>query len=240
MTGIMTKIGRAFGAVRNTGNQAARRGFAAAVIAGLAGMTLAAAPASYAGEAGRYYGPERRDGDGAGRDWRHDGHKDGDDFALGLNIRIGEPYPAPRRERVWVEPVYRTVCEKIWVEPVYRDECERVWVAPVYRTVCDRVWVPARVEVRYVDRVGRHGRVYRDRVEQVVAPGHFDEVRRQELVTSGRWEEHPRRVLVTAGYFRTVERQELVSAGHWEWRPAGADRRDYGRSEFGLYARSRN
>jgi hypothetical protein len=238
MTGIMTKFGRAFGAVRNKGNKAARRCFAAAVVAGLAGMTLAAAPASYAaGEADRNYRPDHRD-NGGGRDWRHDGHKD-DDFNFGLNIRIGEPYPAPRRERVWVEPVYRTVCEKVWVEPVYRDECERVWVEPVYRTVCDRVWVPARVEVRYVDRVGRHGRVYRERVERVVAPGHFEEVRRQELVTPGRWDQRPRRVLVTAGHFRTVERQELVSAGHWAWRPAGG-RRDVGRNEFGLYARSRN
>ena len=238
MTGIMTKLGRAFGGLRNTGNNAARRCLMAAVVAGLTGVTLAAAPVSYAGEARRYYGPDRRDG--GTQNWHRDGHHDDNDFGFGLNIRIGEPYPAPRRERVWVEPVYRTVCEKVWVEPVYRDECERVWVEPVYRTVCDRVWVPARVEVSYVDRVGWHGRVYRDRVERVVAPGHFEEVRRQELVTPGRWEEHPRRVLVTAGFFRTVERQELVSAGHWEWRPVGADRRDVGRGEFGLYARSRN
>src|SRR5437763_15209630 len=34
----------------------------------------------------------------------------------------------PTYQRVWVEPVYRTICKRIWHEPVYQSVCERIWV----------------------------------------------------------------------------------------------------------------
>lgn len=114
-------------------------------------------------------------------------------------IRVGEPAPAPcveRADRVWVEPVYRTVSDRVWVEPVYK-------------TVCENVWVPERCEVRETVCFERgHRIVRRDRV--IVEPGHFDRVER--------------RVLVSDGHFDCVERQELVCAGHFETRVVRVER----------------
>src|SRR4051812_11888493 len=59
-----------------------------------------------------------------------------------VDFRIGERHDPVEERRVWVEPVYRTVCDKVFVEPVYRTEIERVWCEPVYQTVCEKVWVP--------------------------------------------------------------------------------------------------
>src|SRR4051794_27477253 len=44
------------------------------------------------------------------------------------------PRPPDRMEyrRVWVEPVYRTICRRVWVEPVVRYDYERVWIPPRY------------------------------------------------------------------------------------------------------------
>jgi hypothetical protein len=141
-------------------------------------VALAAAPAQ-AGPRGRYY--DRYDHD------RHDDH-----VHVGVDIgRRYEPRYEERRVRVWVEPVYRTVCDRVWVEPVVRTECERVWVPAVYE------WR----EVTRRDFCGRLERV-RERVE--VEPGHFEERRREVVVRPGHWD--------------TVERQELVCAGHYEWR----------------------
>src|ERR1044072_1710055 len=63
-----------------------------------------------------------------------------------IDVRAGgyerPPVAVTREARVWVEPVYRTVCDRVWVEPVYRTVCDRVWVEPVVQKVCERVWVP--------------------------------------------------------------------------------------------------
>lgn len=120
------------------------------------------------------------------RDYRRYDHRDRDDVRV--DVRFGTVPPPVCTERVWVEPVYRTVCERVWVEPVYRTECERIWIEPVY-------------EVRQVVR-WEHGRrvVCHERV----------------MVRPGRWEEHPRQVLVREGHWQTIERQELVRAGYWE------------------------
>jgi hypothetical protein len=122
------------------------------------------------------------------RDWGR-GYRDHNDTRFDFGIRIGEPYPAPATERVWVAPVYRTVCDRVWIEPAYRTECDRVWVEPVY-------------EFRNVVRWERGRRIV---------------CREQVLACAGHFETRERQVLVTPGHFENVERQELVAAGHWEY-----------------------
>jgi len=143
-------------------------------------VALAAAPA-YAGPRGGYYDRYNH------YDHHHDDNVHVD---VGFGQRY-EPRCQERQVRVWVEPVYRTVCDRVWVEPVVRTEYERVWVPAVYE------WQ----EVTRRDFCGRLERV-RERVE--VSPGHYDERRREVVVRPGHWD--------------TVERQELVCAGHYEWR----------------------
>jgi hypothetical protein len=79
--------------------------------------------------------------------------------------------------------------------PVYAD-CEmRIWVAPVYRTVCDRVWVPDQFENREV--VFYHHGWRHVRHEQVlVAPGHYEDLNRLALVAPGHYETRIERVVV--------------------------------------------
>jgi len=81
------------------------------------------------------------------------------------------------------------------VEPVYEIREVRVWVDPVYRTVCDHVWVPDRFEDRQVVSYW-HGfrRVHIERV--LVQQGHYEDVQRHECVTPGHWETHIDRVRV--------------------------------------------
>jgi hypothetical protein len=163
-------------------------------------------------------------------DWRRDNlrHESRGGTRVDIDIRTGptwERVPAPPvvlEERVWVEPVYRTVCDRVWVPAAYRTVIDKVWVEPVIERRIDRVWVPDRYEWRDVVRYDECGRriCRRERVlverghfgsrpcDVVVAPGHYKECPRQELVCDGRWE--------------TVERQELVSAGHWETRRVAA------------------
>jgi hypothetical protein len=90
--------------------------------------------------------------------------------------------------RVWVEPVYRTVCKRIWHEPVYETRCERVWVEGHYEvhvvTTYDSCGCPQRSEQR------------------VWVPGHYAS------------EQH--RVCVHPGYWETVESRECVAPGHWD------------------------
>jgi hypothetical protein len=133
---------------------------------------------------------------------------------LDLDLRTAPACPPPvvvdRAHQVWVEPVYRTVCDKVWVEPVYQTVCEKVWRDPVVEKRVERVWVPERRELREV----RRG--YRLTREWVCIPGHYQEVYRDVVVVPGRHEEVRRQVLVSEGHWQTVERQELVSAGHWE------------------------
>lgn len=124
----------------------------------------------------------------------------------------------PRHEeprRIWVEPVYRTVCDRVWVEPVYRTECQRVWIEPVYQDVQERVWIPDRWEVQRFQTVENGRRVMRER-RVLVERGHFEVRCRKVMVREGCWQEVPRQVLVCAGHWQTIERQELVTPGHWE------------------------
>jgi hypothetical protein len=112
-------------------------------------------------------------------------------FDLGIDVPVvvtPAPVVVDHTDRVWVDPVYRTVTERVWVAPVVED-----------RDV--HTWVPDRFEVRDVEvRQGdRHywtrqrvlvepGHDVCQRTEVEVAPGHWEDVQRQELVTSGHWE----------------------------------------------------
>ena len=132
-----------------------------------------------------------------------------------VDFRIGERHDRVEERRVWVEPVYRTVCDKVWVEAVYRTDCEKVWCEPVYQTVCEKVWCPERYEVR--ERVSyERGRkvIYRDRV--LVERGHYVEQNRQVLVKAGHWDTIEKRVCVSEGHWTEVQRREVVAPGHWE------------------------
>ncbi|HEY7087714.1 MAG TPA: hypothetical protein VH518_06460 [Tepidisphaeraceae bacterium] len=156
------------------------------VLAGALGVAgLVPAASTFAGD--RWDHGDRYDH----HDWHHDNHDNGHYF---FGIRIGEPYPAypaPVTQRVWVAPVYQTVCDHVWVEPVYRTDCDRVWVEPAYQ---------ARNVVRW-----EHGR-------RVVCS-------EQVLVAAGHFEDRPHQVLVTPGHFEDVQRQVVLTPGHWEDRP---------------------
>jgi hypothetical protein len=182
-----------------------------------AGATALSTAQAFAGDRGydrgREYGYRQR--------WEEHNRESHDDEArVGVNIEFGRSPTRyeERQVRVWVEPVYKTVCDRVWVEPEYRTVCDRVWREPVVRIECERVWVPARYEEHWVTRVDCRG--WRERVcERVcVEPGHFDERRHEVVVKPGCWETVERRELVCAGHWKTVERQELVCDGHYEWR----------------------
>ena len=102
-----------------------------------------------------------------------------------------DPRPGPRYERLWVEPVYRTVRK-------------RAWVAPVCRMATERVWVPPQYEWRET--------VYWENGVRVVR-------REQVCVSPGRWETRRREVVDRPGYWTIVEERELVSGGYWKLVP---------------------
>jgi hypothetical protein len=207
---------------------------ALALAAGAAGVTAADA---HAGD--RRDGPRRYE--------RMSDRHPGNPAMLEVDVRTGQfrrERPVrrdddcyeDRKVRVWVPPVYKTVCDRAWVEPVYRTVCERVWHEPIVRTECERVWVPARYEEHWVTRVDFRGRRVRACERVCVEPGHYEERKREVLVRAGTWETVERQELVCAGHWKTVERQELACAGHYEWRTDRvrvADRGSRG-SFFGL------
>jgi hypothetical protein len=174
-----------------------KKRIASLFLAGTAAVAALGAGPSLA-QADRY----ERDRDGRFRDER-------------VDFRVGERYGRSEERRVWIEPVYRTVCDKVWVEAVYRTEVQRVWCEPVYQTVCEKVWVPDRYEVRerVVNERGRRV-IYRDRM--LIERGHYIEQNRQVLVTAGHWDNVERRVCVSEGHWTTVERRECVTPGHWQ------------------------
>lgn len=127
-----------------------------------------------------------------------------------------------RRERIWVPPEYRDVCEKKWVEPVYETRCEKVWIEPIYETRCERVWIPERYEVREVRRWDHHCNRWVIVHERVcVSPGRWENQEKRVCVREGRWEEVHKKVLVREGHFQDVHRKELVREGYWTWKNVG-------------------
>ena len=117
-------------------------------------------------------------------------------------------------DRVWVEPVYRTVCDQRWVEPLYRTVTDRVWCPPVVQQVHERVWVGDKYEWRPNSNHG--GTVGVTKV--LVKAGHWEDRCRDVIVKEGHFDEVRRQELVCAGHYETVERQEVVTPGHWETR----------------------
>jgi len=150
---------------------------AAAVALGAPAITQAA---DYRGDRHDDHREVRHDYDR--HDYRHD-----DRARVAVQLNLGRFQP---ERRVWVEPVYRTVCERHWCEPVYQ-------------TVCEQVLVPAVYEDRQV-QFYEHGRLC-TRIEHVlVSPEHSEKRDRQVCVTEGHWD--------------TIDRQELVADGHWDFR----------------------
>lgn len=165
-------------------------------------------------EAHRESGRDRRDDRGSA-------HSRGGGSSVRIDVEIGRDRDRVRyddwveyEKRVWVEPVYRTVCDRVWIEPTYCTVTERVWVEPVYEERCERVWIPERYErreVRFWD-----GRGWGVRVERLcVEPGRWEERPTRVCVREGYWQDVCRQELVCAGRWETVERRELVSAGYW-------------------------
>jgi len=216
--------------MRNTFNQiiSGKRGrlVGIALAAGAAGAIASPALA----------GPRDRYADHCYDD-RWDHHEHHDDRAVRVDVDLNfnrPPRYEERQTRVWVEPVYRTVCDRVWVEPVYKTVCDRVWHEPVVRTECERVWVPACFEVRTVTRRDECGRPLRVRERVEVAPGHFEERRHEVVVRPGYYETVERRELACDGHWDTVERRELVCDGHYEWRTERVKVADSGRHDEGL------
>jgi hypothetical protein len=168
------------------------------------------------------------DRDGWGRGRYYDGRVEASNIGFNIDILFGsrerrpEPACEPARvERVWVEPVYRTVCDRVWVPAEYRTVCDRVWREPIVEDRCERVWCePVYKTVKDVKIIGMTRYIVERRV--LVSPGHWDEVHRKVVVAPGHWENVERQELVCDAHWKTVERQELVSAGHWEERTVAA------------------
>lgn len=149
--------------------------------------------------------------------------KDRDRNRRDVDIRVDIDFSRDRfprhddryEQRVWVEPVYRTVTDRVWVEPVYREVCDRVWVEPVFEERCERVWVEARYEYRDVVRIDYRGAKFRARERVCVEPAHWEERKVRVCVREGRWEDVRRREVVCEGHWKTIERRECVSEGYW-------------------------
>jgi len=123
---------------------------------------------------------------------------------------------APQQTQVWVEPVYRTVCDRQWVEPAVQTVTTRVWVPAVTTSATQRVFVPDQFAWRTVVAYDGWGRPYRTRQWVLVAPGHYEDQVASVVVTPGHYEDVPQQQVVSEGHWTTVERQELVTPGHWE------------------------
>ncbi len=151
-------------------------------------------------------------------DRRHEDRRSHVEIDVHLGRDHCEPVYQDREVRVWVPPVYRTVCDQRWVEPIYRTVCDRRFIEPVYQTSCETVLVPDVWETREIRRVDRYRgtTVCSERV--LVAPAHYEKRERRVLVSEGRWENCERQELVCAGHLKKVERQELVCDGHYETR----------------------
>lgn len=130
------------------------------------------------------------------------------------------PPPVTVARQVWVEPVYRTVCDRQWVEPTYRTVVDRVWVPAVTRAAAPvQVWVPD--QYGYQDGVSydRRGRPHAVQVPVLLAAGHYETTAGcQTIVTPGYYQDVTRQELACAGHWAAVERQELVCPGHYQTR----------------------
>ena len=92
---------------------------------------------------------------------------------------------------------------------------ERVWREPVVKTVCERIWVPDRYEMR--EHVCYEGPVTYIRRERVlVCPAHEEKIERRVVVCDGHYDTVERQVQISEGRYHRVNRQELVTPGHYQ------------------------
>ncbi|MEA2707553.1 MAG: hypothetical protein QOF78_154 [Phycisphaerales bacterium] len=162
-------------------------------------------------------------GDDRGDRYRRDDNRARPRPSIGISFGGGgiverAPEPVAVEERVWVEPVYRTVSERTWAPPVYRTVTDRVWVEPVVRTIPDRKWVPDQYEWRDVVYRDHYGRRCVRQEHVLVERAHFVDCPRTVEIAPGRWDTCTRQELVCEGRWETCDRQELVSAGYWTTR----------------------
>ncbi len=127
---------------------------------------------------------------------------------LGLTSIAAAPQKAQADWRIGIDlrdsgPRYETRTTRVWIEPVYRIVCDRQWVEATYQTVCERVWVPDRYEDRQIVRYDGWCR-HIECVRVLVQPAHYEEQQRQ--------------IVIAPAHTQDVQRQELVSPGHWEYR----------------------
>lgn len=130
------------------------------------------------------------------------------------------PPPVQVARQVWVEPVYRTVCDRQWVEPVTRTCTDHVWIPPVTTTAAPAaVWVPDQYAWREGVSYDAYGYPRRCRVQVLVAAGHYQTTGGGTVVvTPGYYQDVTRTEVVAVGHWQDVQRQEVVAAGHWETR----------------------
>ena len=129
-----------------------------------------------------------------------------DDHHGRLDIDLFAPVlVAPER----VEPVYEDREVQVLVPAVYRTVVDRVWREPVCRTVCERVVVPAVWQCREVRRSDGY-RVWSSRDRILIAPAHVEERQRQEIVCQGHFEDVARQELVCEAHYETRVRPVAV------------------------------
>lgn len=174
--------------------------------------------------AGRYdrddHRPDPRDRRFDRHDVRVDEHRT--DVHVNIDLNGGYAHPMQRVEerttQVWVEPVYRSVCDRVWVAPVYRTETTRQWRDAEVINETRQVWIPDRWEER-TSRGGwrdgcRDGHAERVLVER----GHYETRTVPVIVKEAGWHNVDTQVVVCDGHFEEVQRQELIAPGHYETR----------------------
>jgi hypothetical protein len=147
-------------------------------------------------------------------------HRDRDRCDADIVIsRPCSPVIETREAQIWVEPVYRTVCEDVVIPPTCHTVSERVWIEPRVRSVGESVFVPERWEERTVVRDDHCGRPVNYRTVRVlVEKAHYETRCHDEVVVPGHFEIVDRQVPDCAPVTRRVERRELVTPGHFECR----------------------
>ncbi len=148
----------------------------------------------------------------------HAGHHWNVDVSVPVVVDPCPPQPVVYDPaRVWVEPVYRTVCDRQWVPATYRTVDAQVWVpATTTAAATRRVFVPDQCGWQTVVAFDRWGRPCRTRQWVVLVPAHDEDRCDAAVVTPAHYETVQQQQLVCEGHWADVERQELVAPGHWE------------------------
>jgi hypothetical protein len=110
-------------------------------------------------------------------------------------------------------PVVVDHVDRVWVEPVYRTVCDRVWVAPVVEDRDLHTWVPDRYELQDVV-VREHHHTFVTQQNVLVEPAHDVCERQQVVVTPGDWADVPRQEVIVAGHYEDRCAPVIVEPRH--------------------------